>query len=245
MPPTYILAVVTGSSRGIGRAIAERLARDGAHVVVTDVRDGSATVETIEAAGGSAEFREADVTSEADLESVFAGLDLDVLVNNAAYYAPLVGDGQQRFDEIADEEWDAVMAVNAKGPFLATKAALPRFGPDGGAVVHLSSDTVTTGVPGMLHYVTSKSAIVGMTRSMATELGDLGIRVNAVMPGFTETPASRPAGDRAFEAFEAKQALDGRLQPEDIAGVVAFLAGPDSAAVTGQVVVANAGRSYY
>lgn len=239
-------AVVTGSAAGIGRAIAERLGRDGAHIVVTDIQDGTGTVEAIEAAGGSAEFRTGDVTSEADLEAVFDGLELDVLVNNAAYYAPLAGaEGKQRFDEIDEAEWDTVMAVNAKGPFLAAKTALPRFGPDGGAIVNISSDSVSVGVPGFLHYVTSKSSLIGMTRSLASELGELGIRVNAVMPGLTASEASLRAGEEYFEPFVEHQAIPRRIQPEDIAAVVAFLAGPDSEIVTGQVIVANAGHSYY
>lgn len=239
-------AVVTGSAGGIGRAIAERLGRDGAHVVVSDIKDGTETVEAIESAGGSAEFREGDVTSQRDLEAVFDGLDLDVLVNNAAYYAPLAGEaGKKRFDEIDEAEWDTVMAVNAKGPFLATKVALPRFGDDGGAIVNLSSDSVTLGVPGFLHYVTSKASLVGMTRSLANELGDLGIRVNAVMPGLTASEASLQPGEDYFEPFVEDQAIQRRIEPEDIANVVAFLAGPDSAIVTGQVVVANAGKAFY
>lgn len=239
-------AVVTGSAGGIGQATAERLAADGAHVVVNDVQDGSGTVGAIEAAGGSAEFRAGDVTSAADLEAVLSGLDLDVLVNNAGYYAPLAGaEGKQRFDGIDETEWDTVMAVNAKGPFLASKAALPRFGADGGSIVHLSSDSVNAGVPGFLHYVASKSALVGMTRSMATELGDLGIRVNAVMPGLTASDASLQGGDDYLDAYVADQAIQRRIEPADIANVVAFLAGPDSGMVSGQVLVANAGHTFY
>lgn len=239
-------AVVTGSARGIGRAIAERLAADGAHVVVNDIDDGSGTVEAIEAAGGSAEFRSGDVTSAADLEAVFDGLDLDVLVNNAGYYAPLAGaEGKRRFDRIDEDEWDAVMAVNAKGPFLASRAALPRFGDDGGSIVNLSSDSVNAGVPGFLHYVSSKAALVGMTRSMAAEVGDLGIRVNAVMPGLTASDASLGGGEDYLDGYVAGQAIQRRITPADIANVAAFLAGADSEMVTGQVVVANGGHTFY
>ena len=112
----------------------------------------------IEEAGGSAEFREADVTDEDAMRSLFEGLDLDVLVNNAAYYAPLVTD-KKRFDEIPAEEWDTVLAVNAKGTFLASKHALDAFD-DGGSIVNISSSVVTMGVPGFLHYVASKGAVL-------------------------------------------------------------------------------------
>lgn len=161
-------------------------------MVVVDIADGSETVDYIRDAGGSAEFREGDVTEEAAMRAAFEGFDLDVLVNNAAYYAPLVTD-KKRFDEISADEWDTVMAVNAKGPFLASKHALPQFG-DGGSIVNISSSVVTMGVPAFLHYVASKGAVLSMTRAMAKEVGDLGIRVNAVMPGYTWSgPHSRQA----------------------------------------------------
>jgi len=236
-------AVVTGAATGIGAAIAERLAADGAHVVVSDIADGSETVARIEAAGGSAEFREADVTDEDEMRSLFEGLDLDILVNNAAYYAPLVTD-KKRFDEIPAEEWDTVLAVNAKGTFLASKHALDAF--DGrGSIVNISSSVVTMGVPGFLHYVASKGAVLAMTRAMAAEVGDIGIRVNAVMPGFTWSEASQQAGDEYLDDYVDKQDLDRVVEPEDIAGVVAFLAGPDSGIMTGQAINADPGLSYY
>lgn len=237
-------AVVTGGATGIGRAIAERLARDGAHVVVTDVSDGSETVDRIEDAGGTAEFHEGDVTDEASMEALFDGIDsLDVLVNNAAYYAPLVTD-KKRFDEIGGDEWDRVLAVNAKGTFLASKHALSAFG-DGGSVVNVSSTVVTMGVPGFLHYVASKGAVLAMTRAMAAEVGDLGIRVNAVMPGFTWSEASQQAGDEYLDEYVSRQDIERVVEPADIAGVVAFLAGEDSAIMTGQAVTADPGLSYY
>ncbi|WP_336022610.1 SDR family NAD(P)-dependent oxidoreductase [Halobellus salinisoli] len=236
-------AVVTGAATGIGRAIAERLAADGAHVVVSDIADGSETVSRIESAGGSAEFREADVTDEAAMQSLFDGLELDVLVNNAAYYAPLVTD-KKRFDEITAEEWDTVLAVNTKGTFLASKHALGAFD-DGGSIVNISSSVVTMGVPGFLHYVASKGAVLAMTRAMAAEVGDIGVRVNAVMPGFTWSEASQQAGDEYLEEYVDKQDLDRVVEPEDIAGVVSFLAGADSGIMTGQAVNADPGLSYY
>jgi NAD(P)-dependent dehydrogenase (short-subunit alcohol dehydrogenase family) len=236
-------AVVTGAATGIGRAIAERLAADGAHVVVVDIADGTDTVSRIEEAGGSAEFHEGDVTDGDSMRAVFEGRTIDTLVNNAAYYAPLVAN-KKRFDEISEDEWDTVLAVNAKGPFLASKHALGSFD-DGGSIVNISSTVVTMGVPGFLHYVASKGAVLAMTRAMAAEIGDLGIRVNTVLPGFTWSEASQQAGEAYLEEYVDKQALQRVVEPEDIAGVVSFLAGPDSGVMTGQAIAADPGLTYY
>ena len=233
-------AAVTGAARGIGRAIAVELATAGARVVAMDVEECGVTLEAVEEAGGEADAREADVTDEASLRAAFEGLDLDVLVNNAAYYAPLVGD-KKRFDEIDAEEWDAVLAVNAKGVFLASKHALPRLG-DGGSIVNIGSTVSRRGTTGFLHYVASKGAVMGMTRSMARELGDVGIRVNAVLPGFTASEASLQAGEDYLAGRVEAQAIGRPIEPTDIAGAVAFLAGPESAMVTGQALVVDGGR---
>ena len=233
--------LVTGAATGIGQAIAGRIAAEGAHVVVTDVQDGSETVESIIDAGGSAEFREADVTDSGSLEAALEGLELDALVNNAAYYAPLVGN-KKRFDEIEPEEWDTVMGVNAKGVYLASRAALPHLEP-GSAIVNISSSTALKGTTGFLHYVASKAAVLGMTRAMANELGDLDIRVNAVAPGFTASEASLQAGEGYVNTRAESQALSKRaIQPDDIADAVAFLAGPESEMISGQTLTVDGGR---
>lgn len=244
MSDTDSTAVVTGAATGIGRSIARRLAGDGSHVVALDIADASETVELIEADGGSAEFREADVTDEASLESALEGLTIDTLVNNAAYYAPLV-ENKKRFDEIDEDEWDTVMDVNAKGVFLASKAALPRFSESGGAIVNISSTTAMKGTTGFLHYVASKAAVVGITRGMANELGDLNIRVNAIAPGFTASEASKQAGEDYLEQRAESQAMSHRpIQPDDIADSVAFLAGEDSEMISGQVLAVDGGKLF-
>lgn len=236
-------AIVTGAASGIGSAIAERLGADGAHVVVVDVSDGSETVDSVEDAGGSAEYREGDVTDESSMAAALSDFDIDVLVNNAAYYAPLVGD-KKRFTDIEADEWDTVMDVNAKGVFIASKQALPYFR-DGGSIVNISSTTALSGTAGFMHYVASKAAVLGMTRVMATELGDRGIRANAVAPGFTASEASKQAGAAYLDARVEKQALDRSAQPTDIADAVAFLSGPNSDMITGQVLTVDGGKTMY
>lgn len=235
-------AVVTGAARGIGRRTARTLAERGAHVVVVDIRDGSETVDLIESEGGDAEFREGDVTDPESLDRVFEGRSVDVLVNNAGYYLPLIDD-RKRFDEIPLSEWNEVMEVNTTGVFLASKAALPALEP-GGRIVNISSGVVIRGTPGMAHYVASKAAVVGLTRAMATELGDLDIRVNAVMPGPVATEPSLEKVDGPEERTLGG-ALAGPIEPDDVAGAVAFLCSPDSDMMTGQILNVDGGASFY
>lgn len=236
-------AAVTGAANGIGKAIAERLALGGAHVVVIDIDDGTDTVDTIENANGSAEYREGDVTSEESMQAVLEDLELDILVNNAAYYAPMAGE-KKRFDEIDEEMWNTVMDVNAKGVFIASKEALPRFD-GGGSIVNISSTTALKGTTGFLHYVASKAAVLGMTRSLANELGDLDIRVNAVTPGFTESEASQQLGESYFQERVEEQAVGRIIQPEDIAEVVTYLCSAQSEMITGQVLNVDGGEVMY
>ena len=239
------VAAVTGGARGIGRAISERLAADGAHVLVIDISDrAEETVDAIVDAGGSAEFREADVTDEERMNEVFSDVALDAVVNNAAYFRPLLAD-LKRFDGITEEEWDTVMSVNTKGVFITCKAALPNFG-DGGSIVNIASNMANTGVPGFLHYVSSKAAVVGLSRAMANEVGDLGIRVNAVLPGLTASETVREDyDDDAVERRVEQQAIKRPIEPADIANAVAFLAGPDSEMVTGKTLTVDGGYTHY
>lgn len=236
-------AVVTGAAQGIGRAISEALGAAGARVVATDVDDCGDTAAAVESAGGTATARVADVTDESSLAEAFDGLDIDVLVNNAAYYAPLVGD-KRRFDAISRDEWEAVLDVNVTGTFLASKHALAGLEP-GGRIVNVSSSTAVTGTAGFLHYVASKAAVLGMTRAMANELGDEDVRVNAVMPGFTASEASLQAGEDYLAGRVDSQALSRPVEPADIADAVVFLAGPDSSMVTGQALLVDGGKSHY
>jgi NAD(P)-dependent dehydrogenase (short-subunit alcohol dehydrogenase family) len=237
-------AVITGAAQGIGQEIATQLAAEGAHVVVADVQDGQETVDLIESDGGSAEYRSADVTDSDSLASVFEGLAVDILVNNAAIFGS-EGRNIRPFHEIPETEWDQVMDVNAKGVFLTCKAALPGL-TEGARIVNVSSGMVIRGPSGWLPYVASKAAVIGMTRSLATELGDDGVHVNAVMPAMTLTDDLLADIDEAsIEERTQSQMIEEGIEPHHIADAVRFLCTPDSALITGQVINVDGGRSYY
>ncbi|MFY1638055.1 SDR family NAD(P)-dependent oxidoreductase [Solwaraspora sp. WMMB335] len=246
------VAVVTGGGQGLGRAFAHRLAADGARVAVADRNaDAAATVaaEISSAAGGTAVAVPVDVADEVSVAAMTGQVvdaygGIDVLVNNAAVFSTLA---MRPFDEIDPAEWDRVMAVNVRGPFLCARAAAPVMRHAGyGKIVNISSATVWIGRPHYLHYVTSKAALIGMTRALATELGPAGIRVNAVTPGATRTEIPRATVTPEQErAIVAGQAIKRRQVPGDLVGVVAFLAGADSDFMTGQTVNVDGGAAFH
>jgi NAD(P)-dependent dehydrogenase (short-subunit alcohol dehydrogenase family) len=217
--------LVTGAARGLGRAFADALRERGDDVLGVDITDGAAC----------------DVTNEADCEAAVARAvrelgGLDALVNNAGIVAVTRGPCR----EIPSDEWDRVMAVNAKGAWLMTRAAIPALS-RGGAIVNLASETAYSGSHGMSHYVASKAAVIGLTRALARELGPAGIRVNAIAPGYTDTEGGRAIGDP--DAYDVSPTPLGRVaQPGDMVGTLLYLLDPASAFVTGQVVLVNGGR---
>ena len=238
------VAIVTGASRGIGAAIARRLARDGAIVIVSYSRNAEAAQEVvaeIERAGGEAEAIQADVADLEQVKRLFAETiqgfgRLDILVNNAgvAEFRPL--------EAIDAAHYAHQFDVNVRGLLFATQEAALRFGSAGGCIVNITSGAAKAAPPGASVYSATKAAVEAMTVSHAAELGPRGIRVNAVAPGITETDmlqANIPPPVQ--QAMIQNTALRRLGMPEDIADVVAFLASHDARWITGQILGANGG----
>ena len=237
------VALVTGAARGIGRAIALRLAADGAAVVVNyagSVKQADETVATIEKAGGKAVAVQADVSKVADIGRLFDATferfgRLDILVNNAGvmFTKPVA--------EVGEEEFDRLFAVNVKGTFFCCQQASKRMA-EGGRIVNFSSSTTSLMLPGYAAYVATKGAVEQLSHVLAKELGPKGITVNVVSPGPTDTELFSEGKTEEQKRAFARMAALGRLgTPEDVAAAVAMLVGPDAGWVTGQNVRVNGG----
>jgi NAD(P)-dependent dehydrogenase (short-subunit alcohol dehydrogenase family) len=237
------VAVVTGGAQGIGRAIADALSGRGARIVIADVQGA----EEAASAYGDGIGLTVDVTSEDDMARMAEACErIDILVNNAGLYATLP---MRPFLDIPVEEWRRVMDVNVLGMFLASRAVVPRMRESGGgSIVNISSGTVFRGVPFLLHYVASKGAVVALTRALAKELGKDDIRVNCVAPGFTMTESVQAQPDvvRALrDVTIAARTIQRDETPEDVAGAVAFLCGPEAGFITGQTIVIDGGQYFH
>jgi NAD(P)-dependent dehydrogenase (short-subunit alcohol dehydrogenase family) len=241
------VALVTGGSQGIGHAIARGLADEGARIVVADLERAAEAAAWLDGGVGLA----VDVSSEADVarmvdETLAACGRVDVLVNNAGLYASLA---MRPFEEIPVEEWRRVMDVNVLSMFLCCRAVVPVMRRQGGGrIVNISSGTPFRGVPFLLHYVTSKGAIVAFTRSLAKELGKDGILVNCVAPGFTMTEgvmANPEVIEKLRDVSVAARTLQRDQSAEDVVGAAVFLSGPGSAFVTGQTIVIDGGQYFH
>ncbi|MEO1192400.1 MAG: SDR family oxidoreductase [Pseudomonadota bacterium] len=243
------VAVVTGGAMGIGRAIAERLVREGSAVVIADRQGAEAAANEIKAAGGQALGVACDVTDKAACEAMAAAAQarfgrITTLVNNAGIYSSLQ---LTAFEEITVEDWRRVLEVNVMGQALVTAALLPQLCDGGGAIVNISSGTPYKGVPFLLHYVASKGAINAMTRALAKELGAQGIRVNGVAPGFTLSDGVKNNPEQLTKLREISQkarVIQRDQEVEDIVGAVAFLASADAAFITGQTLVVDGGAYF-
>jgi NAD(P)-dependent dehydrogenase (short-subunit alcohol dehydrogenase family) len=244
------VAVVTGGAKGIGRHYTQALAAEGARVMIADIADGSETASEIAGryGGNSATSAVVDVSDENAVKQLIDRTierfgKVDVLVNNAALYAPLK---ETKCTEIDVDVWDRVMAVNLRGAFLMVKHVAPHMIAQGyGKIINIGSGTAFRGIPWMLHYVTSKGGMLGFTRALAHELGEHGIRVNTLVPGFTlsdsivrENPDHvASVRDRAVQS----RALHRDEHPQDLVGALIFLASGESDFVTGQSLAVDGG----
>jgi NAD(P)-dependent dehydrogenase (short-subunit alcohol dehydrogenase family) len=241
------IAIVTGAAQGIGRAIADGLAREGARIVVADLHGA----EEVAASYPEGVGLMVDVAEESDVERMVAETlercgSIDILVNNAGLYASLE---MRPFTEIPLEEWSRVMEVNVASMFLTCRAVVPVMRERGGGkIVNISSGTPFRGVPFLLHYVTSKGAIVALTRALAKELGKDSIHVNCVAPGFTMSDgvkAHPEVVEKLRDVSVASRTIQRDQVPEDVVGAVVFLCTPAADFITGQTMVIDGGQYFH
>lgn len=241
------VAIITGSAQGIGAAYAKALAAEGAKVGLCDLKSPDSVAREIGRSGGVAFAQACDVTDRTAIEALVAKAEksfgsVQILVNNAALFAGLA---LKPFFDIEGSEWDRVMAVNVRGSFECVRAVFPAMKHAGyGKIVNIASGTVFKGTPRMLHYVSSKGAVVGMTRALAREVGDYGIRVNCLAPGLTLSEgviANKDYADAMVSNNVASRCLKREATPNDIIGAMLFLVSPDSDFMTGQTIVVDGG----
>jgi NAD(P)-dependent dehydrogenase (short-subunit alcohol dehydrogenase family) len=241
------VAIVTGAAQGIGRAIAEGLSAAGARIVIADLQRAEETAAAFPGGVGLT----VDVASEDDVarmaeETVERCGSIDVLVNNAGLYASLA---MRPFDEIPLAEWRQVLDVNVASMFLTCRAVVPVMRRQGGGkIVNISSGTPFRGVPYLLHYVTTKGAIVALTRALARELGQDNVLVNCVAPGFTLSAgveAHPEVVEKLRDVSVSARTLQRDQLPEDVVGAVVFLCGPGSDFITGQTLVIDGGQTFH
>jgi glucose 1-dehydrogenase len=251
------VAVVTGSASGLGRAIAIRMAQEGADVVVSDVRPdpregGELTELVIESSGGSCARIDADVSRWADIDRLVAGAverfgRLDVMVNNAA----IAGPASKPLLETTEEDWDAIMTVNLRGVFLCCKRAIGEMlgqeplGEVRGRVINISSQHGMVGSPGHVAYSTSKGGVINLTHQLAVDYGPRGVLVNAVAPGKILTGSPEQVNEEAIAYSHARTPFSRLGRPSDVAAAAAFLASDDAVYISGTNLLVDGGWMAY
>ena len=250
MGPSRRVVVVTGAGQGIGRAFARAFAASGAIAVIPDVNEDKAAsvAYEISAAGGTAMAFGTDISDPISVQRMVDDVmarhgRIDVLINNAAIFSTLK---MRPFYEIPPDEWDRVIRVNLTGVFLCCRAVVPSMRKHGwGRIINISSGAVTLGRPNYTHYTTSKAALIGMTRSLARELGGFGITVNSILPGATFTEVERETVTPEWkERIIAQQCVHRGQTPDDLVGAAMFLASDASAFVTGQSLTVDGGATH-
>ncbi|MGR7616038.1 SDR family oxidoreductase [Klebsiella aerogenes] len=235
--------VVTGAARGLGYHFAESCAAQGATVVMCDILQGelAESAYRLQQKDYQIESHAIDLASQASIEQVFSAIGaqgpIDGLVNNAAMATGVGGKNMIDYDP---DLWDRVMTVNVKGTWLVTREAVPLLR-EGSAIVNVASDTALWGAPRLMAYVASKGAVIAMTRSMARELGEKRIRINAIAPGLTRVEATEYVPAERHQLYENGRALSGAQQPEDVTGSVVWLLSDLSRFITGQLIPVNGG----
>jgi NAD(P)-dependent dehydrogenase (short-subunit alcohol dehydrogenase family) len=245
------VAIVTGGAKGIGQHYARALAAEGARLMIADIADGKDVAASLAREHGANSVASAvtDVSDETAVKALVAETmerfgKIDILVNNAALFAPL---RETKCTEIDTAVWDQVMAINLRGPFLMVKHVAPQMRARGyGKIINIGSGSIFHGIPWMLHYVTSKGGIMAMTRVLALELGEHGIRVNTLSPGLTmsETLMAENPGHiaTARDKVLASRSLKRDALPQDLLGALIFLSGAESDFMTGQNVLVDGGN---
>jgi NAD(P)-dependent dehydrogenase (short-subunit alcohol dehydrogenase family) len=237
--------VVTGAARGVGHAIAEACGRHGAKLILGDIlaAEGEKTAAALGQSGVEARFAPVDLADPSSIKAFAKGIAvregaIHGLINNAA----ITNTGGLAFDELDVDTWDRVMRVNVRGTWLMTRAMTPLLqAGSAGRIVNVASDTALWGPPRLLAYVTSKGAVISMTRSLARELGPRGIGVVAIAPGIMRNEATDYVPKERHAEYENGRAVPGPQFPADIVDLVAFLLTPSALALTGQVLPVNAG----
>jgi 3-oxoacyl-[acyl-carrier protein] reductase len=245
------VVIITGGGKGIGKVYAKAFAGAGAKVVAADI-DGQAAeavAADIMASGGDAIGLRTDIAEEAsNTAMVAAALErfgtIDVLINNASMMSVLA---RRSWLEIPVDEWDRVMAVNLRGMFLGCRSVFPTMRDKKyGKIVNISSSRVWEGAPNRLHYTTSKAGVIGLTRALSREVGEHGITVNAVTPGYTLSETQQATSSNSYVASHSSGRAMGREQyPDDLVGTVMFLSSPASDYMTGQTVNVDGGKSMH